>query len=764
MQKIFTAMAALAFSATAFAAPVLHFTPEEGTVTELTTITMSAEGFDEADGLNVGDIQVTRNGENFCAVNVDVYAWPVTITLKTPATLPGEYKVIIPESTFEFWNAAYQSQENAAVTLTYTIEGSGETDPEFTFDPASGSHVDAISGFTLNYPSANLLGVEPSETEGMTITKDGETLSGYNWSFSDNSVGKLKFTLQNSKWADTTITEPGTYEITIPAGMLDIYTMDTDDTGDAVIKHNLDSYKLTYIIDAPAYTVTPEAGNVKSLENVVVTADADRYASIEAVEGVTPTVTFNDAAYEGTVTAAAEGNVLTYTITPAPTEVGDYKVTIPAGAFKMNPAEGDAVANTEAIELNYTLVKLAEVVYDLTVTGTNPKAGEVDLESRQFETINLTMSDAAARPGAETNVTFVCESAGYNGTCGVRYSYGNILTVTLPKTVSWNGTYTLTVPAGTFGDEAWVADNTTGHANAEFTAQFVVVGGGGATAEYDLEVISTKPKAGEVDLEMVQFDSVTITVPAGCRPGADAKATLTCADANYKSEGTLRYSMAGLSGDQLIVAFDNVTMNGTYTFTLPRGSFGDEAWQADPSTGHTNEVYTCTFEVVGGTEQTTAEVDLVPEQITPSEEAVTDLSEIVIVMPEGTQVKAGSYANLSCTETNYYENIIIREGATDGTFTVTPNTAPSKEGTYMLLIKANVFGDAAYMENDKTGHTNAEIVKTWNFTKAQGIDSILNDAAAQEGVYNFQGIRVANSLEGLPAGLYIVKGKKISVK
>lgn len=764
MQKFFTTMASLAFAATALATPVLHFDPEEGTVTELKTITITADNLEGTqDNNHVGDITVTRNGDKFCDVKAS-YTYPVVLTLTTPATLPGTYVVTIPAGTFTFYSSDYVDYEdNAAVTLTYTIEGSGETDPEFTFTPESGTHLDAISSFTLNYSAADLWGVEPIDTESMTFTKEGSPLSGYNWDFSDNN-GKLTFSLVDTEWRETTVTEPGTYEITIPAGNLLIYTKETDQDGETVTKYNLDTYKLTYIIDAPAFTVSPESGNVKKLETVTVTADAARYTSIEAIEGQTPAVTSGGEPYDCTVSASADANTLTYTITPAPTAVGEYKVTIPAGAFKMTPESGEAVSNTEAIELDYTLIQADDVVYDLTVTATNPKAGIVDLESRQFETINLTVSDANARPGAETDITFVCESAGYNGQCSIHWSYGSVMTVVLPSEVTKNGAYTLTVPAGTFGDADWVADPTTGHANEEFTAQFTVVGGTGTTAEYDLEVISTKPKAGEVDLEMVQFDSVVITVPTGCRPAADAKATLKCTDANYSSEGTLRYSMAGISGDQLIVPIDNVTMNGTYTFTLPRGSFGDADWQNDSSTGHANDTFTCTFEVVGGIEQTTAEFDLVPLDITPAEEAVKDLSSIVIVMPAGTQVKTGAYANLSCIETNYYENILIREGSTDGTFTVTPTAAPTKDGTYMMIINATAFGDADYMENDKTGHTNDEIVKTWVYTNPGGLDSILIDAAAQDGVYNFQGIRVANSPEGLPAGLYIVKGKKISVK
>lgn len=44
-----------------------------------------------------------------------------------------------------------------------------------------------------------------------------------------------------------------------------------------------------------------------------------------------------------------------------------------------------------------------------------------------------------------------------------------------------------------------------------------------------------------------------------------------------------------------------------------------------------------------------------------------------------------------------------------------------------------------------------------------GIDYV-SDEKAPAAVYNFQGIKVGNSLENLPAGIYIVNGKKVSVK
>ena len=151
-----------------------------------------------------------------------------------------------------------------------------------------------------------------------------------------------------------------------------------------------------------------------------------------------------------------------------------------------------------------------------------------------------------------------------------------------------------------------------------------------------------------------------------------------------------------------------------------------------------------------------------PLSITPEKEDTHDLSEIIVTMPEGTMLKSNAIANLSCTEANYYENIIIR-GGENGIFTIVPQKAPTKNGVYVLTIKEGVFGDADFMADNNTGHANTIINKTWNFSENVSVDSILTDGEEAD-VYNFQGIRVASKLEGLPAGMYIVKGRKVVIK
>lgn len=62
---------------------------------------------------------------------------------------------------------------------------------------------------------------------------------------------------------------------------------------------------------------------------------------------------------------------------------------------------------------------------------------------------------------------------------------------------------------------------------------------------------------------------------------------------------------------------------------------------------------------------------------------------------------------------------------------------------------------------------NGEIVNStvMIMPKDSGIDAVTTDVpAARRGIYNLQGIKMQGSIDELPAGIYIVDGKKIVKK
>lgn len=96
-------------------------------------------------------------------------------------------------------------------------------------------------------------------------------------------------------------------------------------------------------------------------------------------------------------------------------------------------------------------------------------------------------------------------------------------------------------------------------------------------------------------------------------------------------------------------------------------------------------------------------------------------------------------------------------------FGATFSQTPTYNGVYTLKVAQGSFGDAAWIANNETGVSNAEVVLTFTAVGGQsGILDIKADAQSDKTVYNLQGIKVADSLDSLPSGLYIVGGKKIS--
>ncbi len=82
------------------------------------------------------------------------------------------------------------------------------------------------------------------------------------------------------------------------------------------------------------------------------------------------------------------------------------------------------------------------------------------------------------------------------------------------------------------------------------------------------------------------------------------------------------------------------------------------------------------------------------------------------------------------------------------------------------VMKVSVNGEAVEPDADGVysfkvaGDSDVKVTKTGDAVENISADS----EAVPAGVYNLQGIRVASSLENLPAGVYITGGKKVLVK
>lgn len=86
---------------------------------------------------------------------------------------------------------------------------------------------------------------------------------------------------------------------------------------------------------------------------------------------------------------------------------------------------------------------------------------------------------------------------------------------------------------------------------------------------------------------------------------------------------------------------------------------------------------------------------------------------------------------------------------------------PTYNGEYVITIAKGSYGNQVWKADAEYGRSNEmQELKFTLVDGVSGIDTISDDTTGETVIYNLQGIRV-NSIENLPAGVYIVNGKKV---
>lgn len=738
---------------------------------------------DDAGTVDVGQIKVNN------------YSDPVSVTLSNPITEPGTYVFTFPRGSVSMGDMDwYETVDAPAFTVVYIIEGQGggdepvtpPTDCKITANPADGSTLTApFSSVTISsadpaYPYIDIL-----SADDIQVMFNGEPFCGIKQSGDDNSR-TLKFT--------QTPSESGVYTVVLPADSWEILTYDPEYasiTSSVTLTYTLDLPGVKYDVEVLPGKVNPNSadgtpislttydGALKQIFFDVV--GESFYVNTLGEHSATLTCTRN--AYAVTVPLRADAPKKKFSwdtelttrfyidLDPSVTQNGTYTLNIPKGAFGTEAYVADNAlgrANkaftTELVFVDGVEESQPSVKYDLEILGTKPAQGEVSNEYTWEVTTIYVGADYRPREGAQATLT--CETAGYNQTGEVRFGYAskyngtpcNILLFTNGKDPVKNGTYTLTIPQGTFGDAAWLANPDGGHSNPEITVSYSIRDREGAlSVVYDILPTSTKP-AQDAEVSIAN-SPLSISIMADGILGfmSGATMTLTSEDANYS--GTVSFSEAFTSeyvttlGATLAVP---VTVNGTYTLTIPQGIYGDSAFLADCTTGRANAEYTVTFRVVGGQNPPEpTQFDLTPE-VTPADASsvgLGDLNRITFVFPAGTVMNvASARATMQCATANYYDTALFVAAETDGTFTLNYGTKPTKPGVYTLKLKQGTFASA------DGAHQNPEITYTWTLDTSS-VAAIATDSA--EGYYDLTGRYCGTDRTALPAGIYISNGKKI---
>lgn len=455
-----------------------------------------------------------------------------------PITDSGTYILMIPATYFALGEETDGAMNNET-SFRYYVVNQNTGGAEFDLYPASVtpedfSNVESINNVVLTFENVTYYPMDGSAPAIQLYKINGpnatlvEAVEVPSNSFVENDwYSPTQYTITFQE-----VTEPGEYQVFIPQGVFcdETYDMEGGQAGHA----------------NPDFYITYTVGNNAPVENVSYTfvpasisiADWAQVTSLESIdieygqEGIF--VTFGDSAYDAELikiteedtdgdgfneyiekvvaTVAFEENDFfnptggAYTFDPAITEAGNYIFRIPEGAFGDNEYfesnRTSGVANAE-IEINFSVtgqVDLPPVEYTITAVNVTP----ADMAPvHEITTVTVTLSEVAYpyQVVEDFQTTFakvelykkvgvneeLVESVVPEDNKESYYLAPTIYDLNFGE-VAEQGLYKVVIPAGTFGDNAFLDSlGQSGKANAEIVINYIVGGAVGIESILDGE-------------------------------------------------------------------------------------------------------------------------------------------------------------------------------------------------------------------------------------------------------------------------------------
>ena len=510
-----------------------------------------------------------------------------------------------------------------------------------------------------------------------------------------------------------------------------------------------------------SYTVDPAEGEVSILQFVTMTFPNLDQIEINSYDNVT-VLRADGSRVRGVDVAVENNNELAFVFGAEQTDRGIYTINIPAGTLAGYADNNEWTAdNPNDITLTYTIGKQSASTTDWTCQ-TDPEEGTVEeLQNIYLYFPNIAVVDI----NSKSDITL-----SFNGTPidGVNISEedANLFCISTDEPQTAAGTYTLTIAEYAlcaFNDEQSQPEDLP----EELTFTWTIEGGSQDTnVVYDLNLAISSPRPnadGQISayksLESIFF--VCEEKDLVVAPGARIEVTLNEDNGSFSSKGRLQKTN-GLNANYsyFYVSFGKEpSYNGKYTITIPKGAFGTEAWAQDPNTGRSNDEIKITFELVDGVDHDTYSIE--PLTINPEEGTYRtgdEISTITLTFPEGVKAVKGASATLAGIDNSYAESAEFR--AVGGSYVVSFGSTPSEKGNYLLTVSPGMFADEDFLK-DGSGKASAPIAIKYTIGNTVGVSAITTDKETT--IYNLQGVRVNTTVDLLPAGVYVIDGKKILI-
>lgn len=515
--------------------------------------------------------------------------------------------------------------------------------------------------------------------------------------------------------------------------------------------------------------MTFSMANLKPMEGAMATITGPGYdmsAPIEFVmNGFTGTTCVMKAAFD------------------APTYNGVYTLTIPQGVI----GDADYVADRNTGHANAAVDFRFEVLgakdmpeegakYDIDMTGFTPCTSatdsSVDISQKEFKPLvqmTFNMTNLQAVEGAVVTIT----GPGYNQSGAISFNMNGWdgksckMKAAISSDPVYNGEYTIHIDKGMVGDADYIADHNTGHANAEINYVIEVYGG-------------KDPSEMGVDTSLGITSSIasssTVATLAGLKLAFDEKVYFdetvelkvkymaNLQSSSYVPFGNATFSR--LSDTEVEVVFDPVPVGtanmAEYWLEIPEGTFWNEAHELDAEAGKVNGASSLKWyllkeivyvDVTSHSPRTDQYVDGFD-----TDEGIifytTNDDEVALMTITLTQYEMGNDYDMG---TKILDNVACTTKLASG--------APCwiNEGAYMPCGEDYWYEVSAEFYNaagDMIGDCMFEFYGNNNGTV--GVAALGGNAAAGY-VFNLQGVRVNRSADALPAGVYVIGGKKVFV-
>lgn len=505
---------------------------------------------------------------------------------------------------------------------------------------------------------------------------------------------------------DKEITAPGTYVVYVPEG---VFNLDLSAQGFAVKSNHEETFSLTVdgevIPEAPAnVTVTPAAGNVESLNEIVLTFND--YETCAWTFAVAPTITLpngethNIKNYE----FGAADNELKCTMPQTLTDEGTYVLTIPAGAVCFNDKPDNVNA---AFCVTYTIGGSSSL--DVKVSpapGVVTSLKDFDFTFNDYSVCDWTkevLPTLTTPSGAAVEANYVDWGAGLNE-----------LVCSFPEQTEV-GTYTLTLPAG-----AVTYDNDPANLSPEVSFTYTIEAGN--TID-----VTVNPAPGEVSslssfvLSFADDPSVTNTYWNSAIDESNAPYVID-ADGN-KYACTYDYDWNG-DEELMVTLSENITTAGSYKLVIPAGAvmLNGVATDSDIKFNYTvtgeggSSAWNVTSDPANGSKVTSLEtVILTFNDFDPSNGIDYASDEpMVLTDPNGVEHKL-SWTNAEFHNGVYNAVRIALLEANDDAWTRIDCTTP---GTYTLTIPAN----SVWEYENQSNIINEDLVFTWTVVKPWAVE------------------------------------------